>query len=219
VAFTGFSPELLDFFMGVRLNNSKAYMDANREVYKRVAREPFLALAAELAPVVARIDPALEVRPERVVSRINRDTRFSKDKSPYRDHLWIGYKPPKTRASEAHGFFFDVTLEGYHYGCGIWGEVRPLMNAFRDRVEAFPDTFRQLLSEPKLKDFAVGGDLYKKDRKPEIDADLKPWVNRKSLFLEFEGPLGAGLFTPQLAQEVRAGFEAMAQWYRFVMGI
>ena len=109
--------------------------------------------------------------------------------------------------------------QGYHYGCGIWGEVRPLMNAFRDRVEAFPDTFRQRLSEPKLKDFAVGGDLYKKDRKPEIDADLKPWVNRKSLFLEFEGPLGAGLFTPQLAQEVRAGFEAMAQWYRFVMGI
>ena len=218
MAFEGFTPELLDFFMGVRLNNSKSYMDAHREEYRRVAREPFLALAAELSQTVARIDPELELRPERAVSRINRDTRFSRDKSPYRDHLWIGFRPPRTPVSQAYGFYFDVTLSGWHYGVGIWGDLRPMMGAFREKAALLPDTLRQIMADPALSGYEVYGDSYKKDMSPSVPQDLKKWTNRKNIGLEWSAPLGEELFTPELARTVTQGYESMAEFYHFLIG-
>ncbi len=76
-----FKPDMLDFMMQIRHNNNKAFMDANRAEYIKKMRTPYYAFI-ELAPTALEIDPLMEVRPSKVLSRIFRDTRFSKDKSP-----------------------------------------------------------------------------------------------------------------------------------------
>ena len=83
--FQGFPRETIPFFLELRFHNDKSFMDANRERYIRDVREPFYDFILDLGQKMLFIDPDFEVRPHKCLSRINRDTRFSKDKSPYRD--------------------------------------------------------------------------------------------------------------------------------------
>lgn len=85
--FQGYSDETFEFFMAIGFNNNVDFFHSNHDWYLRGVREPSLRLAEALSPVIEEIDDSLERRPNRVVSRINRDIRFSKDKSPYRDYL------------------------------------------------------------------------------------------------------------------------------------
>ena len=93
--FQGYNDETFEFFMAIRFNNNADFFHSNRDWYLRGVREPSLALAEALAPTVEWLDDSLERRPNRVVSRINRDIRFSNDKSPYRDYLWLGFRRPR----------------------------------------------------------------------------------------------------------------------------
>ena len=92
--FQGYSDETFEFFMAIRFNNNTDFFHANHDWYLRGVREPSLALAEALAPVMEELDGEMELRPNRIVSRINRDVRFSRDKSPYRDHIWLSFRRP-----------------------------------------------------------------------------------------------------------------------------
>ena len=92
--FKGFTDQTFEFFMAIRFNNNRDFFQANRDWYQCAVREPCLALAEALIPVMEDVDPDLETRPWKAVSRINRYIRFSRDKSPYRDYMWLGYRHP-----------------------------------------------------------------------------------------------------------------------------
>ena len=85
--FQGFGKEILPFFLDLRFHNDKSFMDANRDRYYRAVRQPFYDFITAMGPGMQQIAEDMEVRPVKCLSRINRDTRFSRDKSPYRDHL------------------------------------------------------------------------------------------------------------------------------------
>ena len=110
--FTGFLPETIDFLWELRMNNHKAWMEENRERYRRVLKEPFDAMSAELTQrLLAEMS---DLQMEYAVSRINRDVRFSKDKSPYKARKWVVLKEPammtgqwKTRPV----FYFELMPE------------------------------------------------------------------------------------------------------------
>ena len=74
--FQGFNSDLLSFYADIRFHNEKAFMDAHRKEYYQKVRDPFYAFIAEMAPVMLSIDPDMEVRPAKCLSRINRDTRY-----------------------------------------------------------------------------------------------------------------------------------------------
>ena len=80
--FQGFGKELIPFFLDLRFHNDKSFMDANRERYYREVRQPFYDFIGAMGPGMQLIDEEMEVRPNKCLSRINRDTRFSRDKSP-----------------------------------------------------------------------------------------------------------------------------------------
>ncbi len=81
--FEGFSQEALDFLNDIRFNNNQAFYAANQARYERFVKRPMRELSDELAPVVQLIDPKLDTRPGRTMSRIRRDTRYTKDKSRF----------------------------------------------------------------------------------------------------------------------------------------
>ena len=89
--FEGFSQEALDFLNDIRFNNNQAFYAANQARYERFVKRTMRELSYELAQVVQLIDPKLDTRPGRTMSRIRRDTRYTKDKSPFRDHAWLGW--------------------------------------------------------------------------------------------------------------------------------
>ena len=109
--FTGFSQEALDFLSDIRFNNNQTFYGQNQARYEQYVKAPLRALCDEMTPVVQLIDPRLDTRPGRTMSRIRRDTRFSKDKSPFRDHVWLGWRYPGESRSEGFGIEHNGTPE------------------------------------------------------------------------------------------------------------
>ena len=98
-----FSKETVRFLAGLRRNNKKEWFEAHRDDYDHHFIEPAKAFVAALAPRLARIDPAIHAEP-RVngsILRINRDVRFSKDKSLTRTTSISGSGAARTRAGTA----------------------------------------------------------------------------------------------------------------------
>ncbi|MEG0767678.1 MAG: DUF2461 domain-containing protein, partial [Clostridia bacterium] len=146
--FSGFTEEMITFFLGLRCNNNRAYFEENRAVYERAIREPLIALTEALAETVLSIDPQLDTRPARTVSRIHRDIRFSHDQSPYRDYMWIGYRRAGEAREETCGFYFDISAEAAHWGCGFYQENRPAMERLRARMNSAPQQVEGIVTEP-----------------------------------------------------------------------
>ena len=89
MGFSGFSDKTLRFLLENRMNNSKQWYDSHKDEYKRYVYDPFVELVNELAPAVLQIDSQIITIPSRIISRTRRDTRFTKDKTMYRDNAWI----------------------------------------------------------------------------------------------------------------------------------
>lgn len=184
--FTGFTPETIDFLWELRMNNNKAWMEENRERYRTVLKEPFDALSAALTKkfLEKKNVPQMDFS----ISRINRDVRFSKDKSPYKARKWMVLKEPMTKAEQwkfRPVFYFEVMPEGYEYGMGFY-EGRPAyMQAFRKKVDAAPDAFERLVKDTaKMKEFVLYGDSYKRPMgKGDYSPAVMDWYQRKSLGL------------------------------------
>lgn len=173
--FNGFSHEAIDFLAELRANNNQEFYEANKERYERVLKLPLRALCEEVAPVVRLIDPRLDTRPGSVMSRIRRDTRFSKDKSPFRDHVWLGWRYPGERRSEGFHMYWGFGPDWLGWGCGSYGPDKPLMDAMRQTIRREPDTVREALLPLQIgKEYQLFGESFRRMNVPEeVPGDLR----------------------------------------------
>ena len=100
--FCGFKPEAYIFLTELGFNNNKQWMDENRWRYKEYVYKPLCRLGEMLLPTMLDIDSEFNPRLTTIVSRINRDTRYSKNKLPYRDHMWLGFRRPQYGGEPVH---------------------------------------------------------------------------------------------------------------------
>lgn len=92
--FNGFSRKTLKFLRKLKANNDKAWFEGHRADYEEFVLQPLRSLVVDLGDFVLDIDPRFEITPavNKTISRIYRDTKFSKDKSPFRSTVWITSK-------------------------------------------------------------------------------------------------------------------------------
>ncbi len=122
VRFEGWPKPALQFFLGLKRDNSKAYFEAHRSVYEEQVRQPMEALLAELEQ---GLGPGTEAK----IFRLNRDLRFSPDKRPYKEHL--GAYMSGARAS---GVYLQVSNEGLYIALGSHEMAPDQLTRFRDAV-------------------------------------------------------------------------------------
>jgi uncharacterized protein (TIGR02453 family) len=79
-----FEKDYFEFFKELAANNHKEWFDVNRSRYHSSVKEPFDKFIADLITEVHKIDKKIEIAPKDAIFRINRDIRFSKDKTPYK---------------------------------------------------------------------------------------------------------------------------------------
>ena len=118
--FTGFPEETTQFLLDLRFDNSITWFNETKERYLRDVQAPFYAFIEDALPTLREIDPLVEVRPYKLLSRIRRDTRFSKDKSPYRDHHWIWFRPGCHDRRRPRGIGFEFGPERLWWWLGTW---------------------------------------------------------------------------------------------------
>lgn len=215
--FPGFTEDTVRFLLDIRFHNNKTFMEAHRDEYKKIVQEPFFALIDELGPAMRKIDPEMEIRPRKVLSRIYRDTRFSADKSPYRDHHWLAFRPSGGDRYGQAFFWFEFGPDRLSWGAGIWGEDREVMNALRARILRDPEGVSEVLSRCEKHRFAVGGDVFRRYKiPPQVPEPLRKLYAGKSLYVEHPNPRYEWAFSPDLVQRLVRDYRALTPAWRLM---
>ncbi len=227
LSFNGFTSESFDFFRELAENNHKTWFDRNRERYERHVTGAFRSLLETLEPFLLKLNPQFETsgKTNGNFSRINRDIRFSKDKSPYKPNYYL-YVYDRRRDRETDGrLYVGLNAECVTVGFSIyaaWGGGRKsaLDTVFRKRFETHRAVFE------RLKGRVVRGRRYETywhrhekgewaqhpglPRRDEDWMTLQAWVVRKVF------PAGArGLALPAFARQVRRTFGELYPLYAF----
>lgn len=147
------SKNRLDFLEQLGANNSKEWMDANRDWYQGVRKE-YLWFAQNLIDIYAGIESwFVDKKPADVIFRINRDIRFSKNKSPYKNWMSV-YLAPSGKNRELIWPYIHIQPGNQSFiGWGLWTPQSRVLRAFRDYVAVHYKKFSAILSDKKLVDF------------------------------------------------------------------
>ncbi len=111
-----------DFFRQLGRNNKKVWMDANREGYKSLVVRPLRRLLEELTPTVLDLDDRFDVsgRTGRNFSRINRDIRFAKDKTPYKSQMYVKFQLPSSSDGETGQLYVGISADAVTVGFRLY---------------------------------------------------------------------------------------------------
>ena len=212
--FTGFTPDTLDFLQSLAANNNREWFEAHKEEYQLVLQEPLRRLAGALAAPLMAIDDNLIVEPRRVVSRIYRDTRFSRNKSPYKTNMWLTFKRPLSDWQDAPSFFFELSAETWRYGMGFYSASKETMDRMRQQIERKPAEFQRSIAFLAKQDrFVVEGEHYKRLINPSVPEHLRPWHQRKTLYLVCNRQSDRQLYSKDLVSELITGFNQLEPLY------
>ena len=221
--FSGFSQKSLDFLQQVKKSNSKIWFENNRSEYTKYLLTPFRQLVSDLAPKILSIDPEIEVQPaiNKTISRIFRDTRFSRDKSLYRNRMWLIFKRPgKDWSTSIPGFFFEISPNMYRYGMGFYTAAPKIMVAFREKIDNNPGIFKGTISFMESdKRYALEGEKYKRQILCNHDDVINNWYQMKTFYLACNRKPDKILYSRLLYEELLTGFLMTAPLYQFLLAI
>jgi len=215
-AFSGFSRDLPAFLGELRENNSKAWFDENRHRYESVYLEPAKAFVAAIAPDLHAVSPAIAAEPRvnGAVMRVNRDIRFSKDKTPYKTTMDIHFVEGATKLKSNPAYLFRFTAEAFHIGVGAHGFNKAQLAAWREALvdDTAGKAFRTALSAASKAGYDDPGGQHYKTVPRGLPAD-----HPNADFLRFnmfyltreESPPPDALFTPQAVDNCMAAFHAL----------
>lgn len=114
-----FAPELFNFLVELRYNNHRTWFQANKHRYESLVRQPFLRFIEDFAPRLEKISPDYVAGPLSLF-RINRDTRFSANKSPYKTHAAAQFRHRLGQDVHMPGFYIHLEPDHCFLGAGIW---------------------------------------------------------------------------------------------------
>jgi uncharacterized protein (TIGR02453 family) len=232
-SFAGFSPAAIQFLADLAENNDRAWFQPRKAEFERLLKEPMEAMVAALAERLAVRGVPLRADPRRSPFRIYRDTRFSKDKSPYKTGIgasfpWLGREPVATdgdigrshdeRAHGSGGYFHFQPGEMF-VGGGAWHMDRPRLDAFRVAVRDEPDRVLAALESPAFT--AWFGDAHGHDELKRFPPGYPRDHPLARLFLWKDVVFGRRLSddevcSPDLPDRMAEGYETAVPVFRFL---
>lgn len=161
-----FTPKLFSFLRELAANNDRDWFAAHKGDFETHVREPALRFIADLVEPFRRISPHFIVEPTKVsgsLVRIQRDTRFTNDKSPYRTYLGVGLRHQSFQQVHTPRFYLALQPRGSYLGAGSWRPDATTAQKIRLAIAEQPDAWREATgSEPFRHHFALDGDSLKR---------------------------------------------------------
>jgi uncharacterized protein (TIGR02453 family) len=212
-----FGPELLAYLSDLSANNDRDWFAANRHRYEEQLLEPALAFIDAFAPRLEKISPHFraDARPRGgSLFRIYRDTRFAKDKSPYKTNVGIHFRHEQAKDAHTPGYYLHIGPDDVFAGGGIWHPDTAAATRIREAIVADPKGWtRATRARPFARRLELGGDSLKRvppwaDPEHPLAEDLK----RKDYFgwakLSEDDVVAPG-FVDEYAKVCRAGTPLM----------
>lgn len=172
--FQGFPKDSIKFFKDLAKNNEREWFQENKSRYEASVLNPALALVTDMAAPLKKITPHFLAVPKKSggsLMRIYRDTRFSKDKTPYKTNLGVHFRHETGKDVHAPGFYFHVDAKEVFVGAGIWHPDNKTLGQIRTLIDEESSRWKRVTRGKKFRvTFKPHGDSLKRPPRG-FDAD------------------------------------------------
>jgi len=214
-----FPQPAIDFLIDLEENNTKEWFQANKKRYERTLKAAAREFVSEVNEAMEAVSPAHATdAPHKRLSRINRDIRFSKDKTPYNTHVWAGFHASDAPRGSAAGYFVGLSPTGWGVGGGCWKPPAEAMDSLRSYIAARQSEFEAIISDPEFAAVfpEISGEKYKRVPKPwPADHPAGEWLKHKGIHTRCDA--GGDLLTSEdLLAEIERRFRILKPFVDFL---
>ncbi|HEY9249272.1 MAG TPA: DUF2461 domain-containing protein, partial [Rariglobus sp.] len=150
-AFPGFSKEAMQFFRGIARNNNREWFLPRKPLFEEHVKAPMVDLVSRVNGALQSFAPECVTDPAKAIFRFYRDTRFSKDKSPYKTQIAASFQPRGFAGDSAAGYYFSVSHKELAVGGGIYMPSPEALRAIRGHVAEHHAELRRIVKTPALR--------------------------------------------------------------------
>jgi uncharacterized protein (TIGR02453 family) len=225
--FTGFPAEGLNFLAGLEANNNREWFNEHKEEYIEFVQEPMAVFVGALGPRLQEISPGIEydtrTNGSGSMMRIYRDTRFSKDKTPYKTQVAAGFWEGTRKKMQNPIFGFQWGADGGGMMAGTHGFDKEMLESYRQAVDdekqgtELEAILTQILAAG---DYEIGGTHYKTTpRGYDKNHPRSALLRHAGLWVYPPGLSPAELQTPDLIDKCVAEWRVMVLVHRWLVGL
>jgi uncharacterized protein (TIGR02453 family) len=216
--FSAFPTEGLQFLRSLKRHNNRDWFQKHKDIYEHSIKGPMEDLISALATDFAKFAPEMLATPKASAYRIYRDTRFSKDKSPYKTHVAAVFPRSGLGKHEGAGFYLHISPTELLIAGGLYMPLPEDLNAVRQGIAADPRSFLKVIGSAQFKRFfgaMEGEQLSRVPRGFPVDHPAADYLKYKQF-------LASRTLPPETATEasfygvVVQTFRAMAPFIRFL---
>ena len=216
--FPGFPKEGMQFLSALARSNRREWFQPRKHIYEEQVKAPMAELVTALNSEMMRFAPDYVVEPAKAIYRIYRDTRFSKDKTPYKTHIAAIFPRRGVEKHGGAGLYFSVSAKEIEVAGGVYMPGPETLLAIRTHLAEHHEEFRKIIRAKPLR--TLLGEMHGEQlsRVPKgfpsdhAAADLlryKQWL----VYVMLDPKLAT---TPKLLSELRQRFEAMTPFVDFL---
>ena len=159
---TYFTPKLFGFLRDLEENNDRDWFKAHQADYERYVREPALDFINDFAAPLKSISEHFVADTRKVggsLFRIQRDTRFGKDKTPYKTNTGMQFRHVMAKDAHSPGFYINLQPGECYMGVGLWRPESKVAYQIREHIDAYPTEWKRASRGKRFTDvFTIGGD-------------------------------------------------------------
>jgi uncharacterized protein (TIGR02453 family) len=217
-AFSAFPKEGLQFLRSLKRHNNREWFQKHKGIYEQYLKHPMVDLIEALAVDFQRFAPEMIASPRTSAYRIHRDTRFSKDKSPYKTHIAAVFPRSGLGKHEGAGFYIHITPTELLIGGGLYMPMPEDLAAVRDHIDKEAKSFLDTIGSRQFRKLfgTVGGEqLARVPRGFAADHPAADYLRHKQFLVgrNFESDVAT---TPALYKLVVETFRGMVPFVRFL---
>ena len=146
-----FSREGLKFLTHLRKHNNRPWFQVRKQIYEQTVKAPMVELILALQQAFRGMAPEMVADPQVSLYRIYRDTRFSRDKSPYKTHAAAVFPVRGLPKNSGPSLYFHVSAEEVLIGGGMYMPEPAVLRAVREDIAAFPKKFLSIVEGKKFR--------------------------------------------------------------------
>jgi len=215
-----FSMATFDFLDRLADNNRREWFQEHRAEYEGCVRSPALKLIADVAQELPQLSPHFLAIPKKVggsLMRVYRDTRFAKDKTPFKTNIGIQLRHNMGKDAHAPCYYLHISPSECFLGAGVWCPDGPSLGKIRDRIaEREQEWLKARDHKPFKKGYRLGGELLKTSpRGFSRDHPMIEDLRRKS-FIAIQDLAPDLITSRQLKKEIMKRYALATPYMRFL---
>lgn len=181
-----FTSDFVEFFKDLAKNNHKEWFNENKKRYESSVKNPFTLFLKDLISEIQKFDTELNIEPKDCILRINKDIRFSKDKTPYNLHYTAFISKGGKNDKSIPGIYLRFSPEEIGIMAGCYGVSSEQLLGIRKTIQTDIATFKNLYAAKKMIDkFGViqGEELKRIPKEFQATYEKEPLIAKKQFYV------------------------------------